>query len=158
MKTLRLVALETLRKNKILSSANTTQGLEYVSMGHLGPSGDLNKKETSSALESAFSTNIPRNGVIEPVVKFESELKDLDSLIMVTDNHNVLKMPSVVQYNNDVKSSVALEKAGGGLKYNLHKKLFTQNDYKTNKVIALTNKEKFKVKGQHTFFIYRRNR
>ena len=73
---------------------------------------------------------------------------------MVTDNHNVLKMPSVVQYNNDVKSSVALEKAGGGLKYNLHKNFYTKRDYKTNKVIALTNKEKFKVKGSaHVLYL-----
>ena len=138
------IGLESLVSRQVLNDRDVTNGFNLVSKGFLG---SASVAVTDVGLENAFKTNtIPKNNQLDKL-SFKLGNKDLSGGIIFTDNADVLKIPAVVEYNNNVKTSTALERYQTNNKYKLHQNFYTRRNYKVNKLIAVPNQETFTAKG-----------
>lgn len=141
------ISLESLYRKGVIGSASTTSdgALDLPSLGLLGGGQSAHQ---STSLESAFST--------KPLARksYNSSLitNDGKTYIDVIDNPDILKIPTLLEFNNNSKIGIALESyAKSNLKQKeteLHPNYHLRRKYKASPQVAIANPASYEGEGR----------
>lgn len=141
------ISLESLYRQGVTKSqgVDSDGGLALPSLGLLG---NGRKEKNKVSLESAFGTgSLDRNSYNSSLIVNASK-----SYVDVIDNPDILKVPTLLEYNNNAKIGLALEAySKSALRQNdtdLHPNYHLRRKYKVSPQVALTNPNSYEGSGR----------